>query len=65
MCFGIECIRGLRRFVVVPDVLVVLDVVGDEDFRWSVFGASLEHVNLSFVEHDLGVDTFQAFMAEA
>ena len=61
---GVEGVRCLRRLVVVADVFVIGDVIGDDDFRLSVFRAPLEHVNLVVVEDNLGINASEALRAK-
>jgi hypothetical protein len=56
MRFCVESIRCLGWFVIVPDVLVVRNIVGDQDLRSAMFGTSFEHVNLLIFEDNLRVD---------
>jgi hypothetical protein len=59
--FGIEDIRSLRRFVVIPDVLIIRNIIRDQYLRLAMLSATLEHVHLVVFKNYFGIDAFQAF----
>lgn len=55
MGLGVEGLGVFRGLVVIPNVLVIGDVVRNQHLGVSVFLATFEHVDLSVLEYDLGI----------
>ena len=64
VCFRVESIRGLRRFVVITDVLIIWDIIRDQDFRLPVLRTTLQHVDLFIFKYDFSIDSLEAFRTE-
>lgn len=62
---GVEFVRRLRRLVVVADIFVVRNIVGDQYFGAAVFRAALEHVHLLVFKDNFGINPLEALRAEA